>query len=199
MYINYHELSFLIFLSYLIGSIPFGLIFSTILKKNDPRLSGSKNIGATNIARISGWKLGLLILLLDISKGFLVVNFFIKLNYDFYYLSIFFVCMGHMFPFWLNFKGGKGVAVLIGSLFAYQQIFGFIFIVSWLTVAFTSKYSSLSALISCFLIIIILIFRNDENLITLSLIILTIILKHIPNIKRLINGKETKINFKSKN
>ena len=110
----------IIFFSYLCGSIPFGLVISYIFKKDDPRSIGSKNIGATNVLRTAGVMLGLFTLILDILKGFIAIKITLMLNSDVIGLSMTFVIIGHIFPLWLKFKGGKGVATFIGVLLAYN-------------------------------------------------------------------------------
>ena len=118
MYINF-EIILILLTCYLVGSIPFGLVLSKLLNKSDPRLVGSKNIGATNIVRTSGWKLGLLTLMLDVLKGYIPVlvlkNYLIDQSF-----VILFIFLGHLFPIWIKFKGGKGIAVIIGCLFGYN-------------------------------------------------------------------------------
>ena len=194
MFIN-SDLFFLALLSYTVGSIPFGLIISIIMNKEDPRLTGSKNIGATNIARTSGWKLGLLTLISDISKSYIPI-YFTMINHNEHLNEVMlFLILGHLFPIWLKFKGGKGVAVFIGALLAYNPLNAFVFLISWLIFALIFKYSSLSAILATF-INMILIISMDQNYLIFIVISALIVFKHIPNIKRLLNGKESRINFK---
>ena len=194
MFIN-SDLFFLALLSYTVGSIPFGLIISIIMNKEDPRLTGSKNIGATNIARTSGWKLGLLTLISDISKSYIPI-YFTMINHNEYLNEVMlFLILGHLFPIWLKFKGGKGVAVFIGALLAYNPLNALVFLISWLIFALIFKYSSLSAILATF-INMILIISMDQNYLIFIVISALIVFKHIPNIKRLLNGKESRINFK---
>lgn len=194
MFIN-SDLFFLALLSYTVGSIPFGLIISIIMNKEDPRLTGSKNIGATNIARTSGWKLGLLTLISDISKSYIPI-YFTMINHNEYLNEVMlFLILGHLFPIWLKFKGGKGVAVFIGALLAYNPLNALVFLISWLIFALIFKYSSLSAILATF-INLILIISMDQNYLIFIVISALIVFKHIPNIKRLLNGKESRINFK---
>ena len=139
MYINL-ETNLILLTCYLVGSIPFGLILSKLLSKNDPRLVGSKNIGATNIVRTSGWKIGLLTLIFDMLKGLIPVvilkNHLVEQSF-----VILFIFLGHLFPIWIRFKGGKGIAVIIGCLFGYNFVYGLIFSLVWLVTAVVSKYS----------------------------------------------------------
>ncbi len=197
MFINYIDILLVFLISYLIGSIPFGLLLSFFLKKTDPRLEGSKNIGATNIARLSGWKIGLLTLILDVSKSFFTIVFFLNkgeyLNY-----AIISIVLGHLFPVWLKFKGGKGVAVLIGILLAYNFFIGIVFLSVWLIIAFLFKFSSLAALSACSSVLVILLLTKDAQLHTFLIILTIIFLKHKSNIFRLFSGNEAKINFKKK-
>ena len=188
---------FVFFLGYFSGSIPFGLLLSILLKKKDPRNLGSKNIGATNIARINGWKLGLLTLILDILKSFIPV----KICYIFYpdYLSLISISvfLGHLFPFWLKFKGGKGIAVLIGILFGLSYLYGIFYLLSWLLIAYIFKYSSLAAIISSISIFFFILIQGEVNYSWLIFFFNTFIFfKHRENIRRLFNKTESKIKFK---
>ena len=194
MYINF-EIILILLTCYLIGSIPFGLVLSKLLNKSDPRLVGSKNIGATNIVRTSGWKLGLLTLIFDVLKGFIPVVVFKNYLID-QSFAILFIFLGHLFPIWIKFKGGKGIAVIIGCLFGYKFFYGLIFSLIWLFTALVSKYSSLSALVASFSILIIIYADNDSFFLILFIIVTMIFLKHVPNIKRLFKGNELKINLK---
>ena len=194
MYINLETI--LILLScYLCGSIPFGLLLSKLLSKSDPRLVGSKNIGATNIVRTSGWKLGLLTLIFDMLKGLIPVIIFKNQLVELSFI-ILFVFLGHLFPIWIRFKGGKGIAVIIGCLFGYNFFYGLIFSLVWLITAVVSKYSSLSALVASLSILIIIYLDNDNIFLIILLMVIMIFLKHISNIKRLVRGDELKINLK---
>ena len=197
MFTNILEFSFVLLLSYLVGSIPSGLILSKIFNKVDPRISGSKNIGATNLLRLSGWGLGLATLIFDILKGFLVLFIFSDSSY--LGLAILFVFLGHLYSFLLKFDGGKGVAVFLGTLFYYDISVALIFIITWLLIAVIFKYSSLSAIISSLVVLVVFFIKNDEQIWIFSCIVLLILYKHQTNISRLINGNENKITFKNKN
>ena len=194
MYINLETI--LILLScYLCGSIPFGLLLSKLLSKSDPRLVGSKNIGATNIVRTSGWKLGLLTLIFDVLKGFIPVVFLKNYLIDQSFV-ILFIFLGHLFPIWIKFKGGKGIAVIIGCLLGYKFVYGLIFSLVWLVTAVLSKYSSLSALVASLSILVIIYLQNDNIFLIALLMVMMIFLKHISNIRRLLKGNELRINLK---
>ena len=134
--------------SYLMGSIPFGLILTKIFLNKDIREIGSGNIGATNALRTGNKLIGYSTLILDIAKAIIPV-IFVKINYpDLIYIASLSAFLGHVFPVWLKFKGGKGVATYVGILFALNIYFGIIFSISWFITFFVSKYSSLSSLIA---------------------------------------------------
>lgn len=187
---------YLILICYLFGSIPFGIVISKILKKDDPRSLGSKNIGATNMLRISGVKIGFLTLLLDILKAFIpikVISLSNSLNLEIAIISVF---IGHLFPFWIKFKGGKGIAVLIGAILAYKISFALLFLLTWIIVAILTRYSSLAALVACIITFLIMFIEGDKLVPVMFLMLMLVIFKHFNNIKRLIRGKETKIILK---
>ena len=155
------EIVYISIYSYFLGSIPFGLILTKIFLKKDLREIGSGNIGATNALRTGKKSLGVLTLLFDGLKGYLSVV--ITLNYlpEYIYFSSLLCFLGHIFPVWLKFKGGKGVAVYLGILSSFSIKLGLLFIVSWLIILFFSKYSSMSSLISTLLIFVYsLIFKS---------------------------------------
>lgn len=187
----------IIFFSYLCGSIPFGLVISYIFKKDDPRSIGSKNIGATNVLRTAGVMLGLFTLILDILKGFIAIRITLMLNSDLVGLSMTFVIIGHIFPIWLKFKGGKGVATFIGVLLAYNFQLFLLFTFTWLLCALLFKYSSLSAIIALITNLISTI-AFDLNYIYFIIVSFLILIKHFSNIQRLLTGNETKIVLKKK-
>ena len=187
----------IILFSYLCGSVPFGLVISYIFKKDDPRSIGSKNIGATNVLRTSGLVLGLLTLMLDVLKGFIAIKITLMLNSDVVGLSMTFVIVGHIFPIWLKFKGGKGVATFIGVLLAYNFQLFLLFTFTWLLCALLFKYSSLSAIIALITNLISTI-AFDLNYIYFIIVSFLILIKHFSNIQRLLTGNETKIVLKKK-
>ena len=144
-------------ISYLMGSIPFGFILTKIFLKKDIREIGSGNIGATNALRTGNKLIGYSTLLLDVIKAILPV-LYVKINYpELIYIASLCAFLGHVFPVWLKFKGGKGVATYLGILFTINIFLGFIFCVSWLLIFLLSKYSSLSSLL-CSLTIPVYIF-----------------------------------------
>ena len=187
------ELFIIIFCSYLIGSIPFGFLLTKFFLKKDIRDIGSGNIGATNALRTGNKAIGYSTLSLDILKAVLPV-IFIKFNYPNYiYLSSLCVFIGHVFPLWLKFKGGKGIATYVGILFCIDLMFGLIFILTWLIIYLIFKYSSLSSLIASLSIpAYLLLFLNGKNIFFFLIMFVLIFFTHRENIKRLINKEESK-------
>ena len=181
------------FVSYLMGSIPFGFILTKLFLKQDIRNIGSGNIGATNALRTGNKFLGYSTLILDIAKAIIPV-LYVKNNYpDLIYLASLFAFLGHVFPIWLKFKGGKGVATYLGILFSINFIYGFIFVSNWLIIFFLSKYSSLSSLIASFSIPVYLYISGNTNGLSFFLIMFVLIFyTHRENVKRLKNQEETK-------
>jgi len=187
------ELFIIIFCSYLIGSIPFGFLLTKFFLKKDIRDIGSGNIGATNALRTGNKAIGYSTLSLDILKAVLPV-IFIKFNYpDYIYLSSLCVFIGHVFPLWLKFKGGKGIATYVGILFCIDLMFGLMFIFTWLIIYLIFKYSSLSSLIASVSIpAYLLLFLNGKNIFFFLIMFVLIFFTHRNNIKRLINKEESK-------
>ena len=180
-------------ISYLMGSIPFGLILSKIFLKKDIRKIGSGNIGATNAMRTGNKTIGYSTLALDILKAVTPVVY-VKIFYqDFLYIASLCAFLGHVFPIWLKFKGGKGVATYVGILFAINIYFGLVFIISWLITFALSKFSSLSSLIGSISIpIYLLILAQFDQVIFFTIMFVLIFFTHRENIKRLKNKEETK-------
>ena len=180
-------------ISYLMGSIPFGFILTKIFLKKDIREIGSGNIGATNALRTGNKAIGYSTLVLDILKAVAPV-IYIKIFYqDFLYIASLCTFLGHVFPIWLKFKGGKGVATYVGILFAINIYFGIIFTISWFITFFISKYSSLSSLMGAASIpIYLLILTRFDQVIFFTIMFVLIFFTHRENIKRLKNKEETK-------
>ena len=180
-------------ISYLMGSIPFGLIFTKTFLKKDIREVGSGNIGATNVLRTGNKSIGYLTLVLDILKAIIPV-IYVKFNYpDYLFISSLCAFLGHVFPIWLKFKGGKGVATYLGILFAINIYFGLIFIIVWLIIFISSKYSSLSSLVASLSIpIYLIILAKYDQVIFFVIMFVLIFFTHRENIKRLKNNEETK-------
>ena len=178
--------------SYLLGSIPFGFILTKIFLKQDIRDIGSGNIGATNTLRTGNKLLGYSTLALDISKAILPV-LYVKFNHpDYIFIASLCAFLGHVFPIWLKFKGGKGVATYVGILFSINLFYGFIFIIVWLTTFLISRYSSLSSLVASLIIPIYLIIFDSHNSIFFIIMFVLIFYTHRENIRRLKNKNETK-------
>ena len=178
--------------SYLLGSIPFGFILTKIFLKKDIRNIGSGNIGATNALRTGNKLLGYATLMLDITKAILPV-LFIKFNYpDYIFIAALSIFLGHVFPIWLKFKGGKGVATYVGILLSINVIIGLIFIVSWIVTFLISTYSSLSSLIASLIVPIYLVIIENYNSIFFIIMFVLVFYTHRENIKRLINKEESK-------
>ena len=180
-------------ISYLMGSIPFGFILTKIFLKKDIREIGSGNIGATNALRTGNKTIGYSTLVLDILKAITPI-IYVKIFYqDFLYIASLCAFLGHVFPVWLNFKGGKGVATYVGILFAINTYFGIIFIISWSITFFISKFSSLSSLVGAASIPIYLLISAQFNQVIFFIIMFVLIFfTHRENIKRLKNKEETK-------
>ena len=175
------------------GSIPFGFILTKIFLKKDIREIGSGNIGATNVLRTGNKMIGYITLILDILKA-IVPLLVIKFNYpEFLFISALSIFLGHVFPLWLKFKGGKGVATYVGMLFCINYILGFVFIISWLITFIIFRYSSLSSLIASLTIPMYHFFIIDNNNYYFFIILFILIFfTHRENIKRLINNTESK-------
>ena len=180
-------------ISYLMGSVPFGFILTKIFLKKDIREIGSGNIGATNALRTGNKAIGYSTLVLDIFKAVAPV-IYVKVFYqDFLYIASLCAFLGHVFPIWLKFKGGKGVATYVGILFAINIYFGIVFTISWFITFFISKYSSLSSLVGAASIpIYLLVLTQFDQGIFFTIMFVLIFFTHRENIKRLKNKEETK-------
>ena len=179
-------------LSYFMGSIPFGFILTKIFLKKDIRGIGSGNIGATNALRTGNKSLGYGTLVLDVIKAVIPV-IYVKLNYtDYIFIASLCVFLGHVFPIWLKFKGGKGVATYVGILFSINLTLGFVFLGVWFFTFLISKYSSLSSLFGSLSVPIYLFFFTSQNLVFFSIMFILIFYTHRENVKRLKNKEESK-------
>ena len=166
--------------SYLMGSIPFGLILTKIFLNKDIREIGSGNIGATNALRTGNKLIGYSTLILDIAKAIIPV-IFVKINYpDLIYIASLCAFLGHVFPVWLKFKGGKGVATYVGILFSINFFLGIIFVVSWGIIFLMFRYSSLSSIIGSISIpIYILITDRISNAIFFGIMFISVSYTHL--------------------
>jgi acyl phosphate:glycerol-3-phosphate acyltransferase len=191
------DLFIVIFYSYLLGSIPFGLIYTKIAGIEDIRKIGSGNIGATNVLRTGNKQVAAYTLLSDITKGSLAVLITNKFYLEYNLLSFLIVYLGHIFPVWLKFKGGKGVATFIGGILVINYILGLVFLITWLIVAKVFKISSLSAIIAFVVTLLTTLIFYNLNL-TLLIFFFTIfsVYTHRDNIRRIVSGEESKIKTK---
>ena len=179
--------------SYLMGSIPFGFILTKIFLKKDIREIGSGNIGATNALRTGNKLVGYSTLILDIVKAIIPV-IYVKMNYpELIYIASLCAFLGHVFPIWLKFKGGKGVATYVGILFSINILLGLIFAVSWGVVFLIFRYSSLSSIVGS-LSIPLYLFVTDEKSSVIFFITMFVLIffTHRENIIRLKNKEESK-------
>ena len=179
--------------SYLMGSIPFGLILTKLFLNKDIREIGSGNIGATNALRTGNKLIGYSTLIFDIAKAIIPV-IYVKFNYpDLIYIASLCAFLGHVFPIWLKFKGGKGVATYVGILFSINIILGLVFVTSWVFIFLLSRYSSLSSIVASILVpIYILITGQINDAIFFAIMFILIFFTHRENIKRLKNKEESK-------
>ena len=182
-------------LAYLLGSVPFGLVLTRLAGLGDIRKIGSGNIGATNVLRTGNRTLAALTLLLDAGKGAVAVLIAEQFGPDMAALAAAFAFLGHVFPIWLGFRGGKGVATSGGILLAYVWPAGVLTLATWLAVAAASRYSSLAALAAAVLAPIYtwLLTREFQPTEVVLFLAVIIILRHLPNIRRLVRREESKI------
>ena len=179
--------------SYLLGSIPFGLVLTKIFLKKDIREIGSGNIGTTNVLRTGKKSLAITTLMLDLLKGYfsiiITVNYFENLiSY-----SALICFIGHIFPVWLKFKGGKGVATYLGVILALSYKFFLIFGITWLVLSFLFRYASLSSIVSSLIVFVYSYFFIDNFSSILFIFFVIIVYTHRENIVRLKNSEESKI------
>ena len=185
-------------LGYLLGSIPFGLVLTRLAGLGDLRSIGSGNIGATNVLRTGNKKLAAATLLLDALKATAAaVIAQAVFGHNAGLLAGFAAFIGHLFPVWLGFKGGKGVATYIGTLLGVAPLMVLVFAIVWLSIAYLSRYSSLSALVATLVIPVALwiLGAYEASLVTSAMTVITY-WRHKPNIERLIAGTESKIGQK---
>jgi glycerol-3-phosphate acyltransferase PlsY len=182
---------------YLLGSIPFGLILTRMAGLGDVRKIGSGNIGATNVLRTGRKGLAAATLLADALKGTAAVLVAAQWGPQFAIMAALGAFLGHLFPVWLGFKGGKGVATFIGVMIGLKPLAALIFCLIWLGVAFASKYSSLSALVASAATPIILWLLGEPGMAGIAVVLVALLWwKHGQNISRLLAGTEGKIGQK---
>lgn len=190
-----------VLLAYCLGSISSAIVVCKIMGLSDPRTRGSQNPGTTNVLRIGGKKAAALTLLGDVMKGVLPV----LLAKSFAITGTLLGCVafaafiGHLFPIWFRFQGGKGVATSLGAICAMSWLLGLCVCLTWLIIALIFRYSSLAALISALVTpIYSFLFIDPRYLLPLSLMSIVLIVRHYDNIQRLVKGKESKITLKSR-
>jgi acyl phosphate:glycerol-3-phosphate acyltransferase len=194
--------------AYLLGSIPFGLILVRVVRGEDVRLSGSGNIGATNVARTGGAKLGVTTLILDALKGYAAVAFAIEVSHRepaidaglAAALAALCAILGHVFPVWLKFRGGKGVATAVGAFLGLAPRAVLVVLAIFLIIVAISRYVSLGSVVASavFPILAYVLYRGTSTIADLLVMFaasLLIILKHKANIRRLLNGTENRLQF----
>ena len=187
------EILLVILLSYLLGSIPSGVIFAKIFNLEDLRTIGSGNTGTTNVLRTGNYTAAALSLIFDFGKACLTIYLTMFFNDNLVFISSVVILIGHIFPVWLRFKGGKGFASYLGII-SIVNIYLFLLIsLVWLIVFFYKKISSLAALFSCLSCILLSIIIFKSNVMLVTVLTAIIILTHRENIKRLISGNETEI------
>jgi len=200
------DIILVVLFSYFSGSIPFGLILTKIFTNQDVRSIGSGNIGATNVLRTGKKFLAASTLILDVTKGYvpvLVTQYFFPEHLQ---ISAIFAFLGHIFPIWLKFRGGKGVATYLGILFALSSSLGILFVFTWIVVSLIFKYSSLSSIFSSLTVLIVTVLRENvikaidpsfvytSNIkLILFIFFILIVFTHRKNIYNLKNRTEQKI------
>ena len=191
----------IILVAYLIGSIPFGLVGKVFFKIQDPRTFGSKNIGATNILRSGNKKAAAFTLFFDMFKGFLVILIASYIDKDLVYVAILSVVFGHIFPIYLLFKGGKGVATFLGALLSYSAIVGSLTLLTWILVFYLTKKSSVAGISAIVSSNFFLFLFCDNISVKFSVLFLSIFIlfKHSENIKRLLKKEELSFEGRDQN
>jgi len=184
--------------AYLIGSIPFGLLLARLAGKGDLRKVGSGNIGATNALRAGGKKLAAGTLILDMAKGFVAVFLpYLYFGPDITFFTSIAVVLGHLFPIWLRFRGGKGVATTMGVLLGLSWLTGLATLATWIVVALVLRYSSLAALISVAAAPVLGWYLGGPQVAGIAIFLAVLVwIRHAGNIRRLLRGEESRIRLK---
>ena len=190
-----------ILVAYLLGSIPFGLVGKVFFKIRDPRTFGSKNIGATNILRSGNKKAAAFTLFFDMLKGSLAVLIASYIEKDLVYVAILLVVVGHLFPIYLLFKGGKGVATFLGALLSYSAVVGSLTLFTWIFIFYLTRKSSVAGISAIVLSNFFLLLFCDDISVSFSVFLLSILIlfKHSENIKRLLKKEELNFEDRDKN
>jgi glycerol-3-phosphate acyltransferase PlsY len=179
--------------SYLLGSIPFGLVLTKIFLKKDIREIGSGNIGTTNVLRTGKKSLAVTTLMLDLLKGYFSIIITVTFFENLISYSALICFIGHIFPVWLKFKGGKGVATYLGVILALSYKFFLIFGITWLVLSFLFRYASLSSIVSSLIVFVYSYFYINDFSFILFIFFVIIVYTHRENIVRLKNSEESKI------
>jgi glycerol-3-phosphate acyltransferase PlsY len=189
------EIFLILYFSYLLGSIPSGVIFSKLFSLGDLRNIGSGNIGATNVFRSGNYFAAILTLLLDLFKAYLAISICYIINSNLIVLSASIILLGHIFPIWLtNLRGGKGFASFLGITFAINSFLVFIVCLIWILIFLKTKMPSLATLISAhFSSLYSIIFLELETTVLFLILNIIIIFSHQENIKRIVKGTENKV------
>ena len=191
--INGYKFNIVAVYSYLLGSIPFGLVLTKIFLKKDIREIGSGNIGTTNVLRTGKKSLAVTTLMLDLLKGYFSIIITVTYFENLISYSALICFIGHIFPVWLKFKGGKGVATYLGVILALSYKFFLIFGITWLVFSFLFRYASLSSIISSLIVFVYSYFFINNFSLILFIFFVIIIYTHRENIVRLKNSEESKI------
>ncbi len=195
---------FFALLNYLVGSIPWALVIGKVFYKTDVRQYGSRNLGATNVGRTLGKKVGILVAILDASKGFIMFMIESKISYQLALFTVIFVAIGHCYPIFAGFKGGKAVATTFGIMLALSlgslRSFLLIFLIPgllWVAISEITKFVSLASILSVLTSVITtrFIINDASKAAVLLLLFVFITYRHKDNIVRLISGKENKLNY----
>ncbi len=186
-----------VIIGYILGSLSSAIIVCKAMGLTDPRLEGSKNPGTTNVLRTSGKLPAILVLLGDILKGFIPVILAKILHVEGFMLSLVALAavIGHIFPVFFQFKGGKGVATTFGALLGLNLTAAIIILIVWLIIMLLSRYVSLASIIAAALGAVLLLFMHNSYFLPFLIIAILIIWRHWPNIERLRNGTENKLKF----
>jgi len=191
-----------VFAAYLLGAIPFGLVLSKLLTGEDPRQHGSGNIGATNAMRTGGKLVGILTLFADISKGAAPVALAIIFQLNEWWIAGIAIAtfIGHIFPVYLKFQGGKGVATMLGVMLPWQPLAALFGLLIWIAALLISRYVSLASILAALALPLLITMSNDSTpaLMVGILFAALVTIKHSSNIKRLMNGNESSIRSKKK-
>ncbi len=189
-------------ISYIVGAIPFAFIFTRLITGEDVRKIGSGNVGATNATRVMGFKMGVLVGVLDVLKGFIgvsIAQWLLPSNLPIYYLLLasFLTVIGHNWSIFLNFSGGKGVATTFGILLKLMPVSFFAFIIIWLSIVLLTRYVSLASIVSAISIPVIAFLYYENFYLTFFSLLLAmlIIIRHHSNIDRLVKGNERKVHW----